>query len=208
LTSIPGVGERFPLDPLNGEDEASAHGKPAHGGLRATRPGEPSAFAVDVDRVIYATITVMSVLIIYDGWQQLKFLEVVGAIVGAVIAMFVAHVFSAGLAQQVALGRPVTSRERRKIVRSESRFLLICVPPVLVVGVLVLLGFSMSDAIRWVLVVGTVSLGFWGGVAGRRAGLTGWRLVSAVVAGLLIGFLILALDVILQPGKAASGGTI
>jgi VanZ family protein len=62
----------------------------------------------------------------------------------------------------------------------------------------------MSEAIRSVLVLGAVSLGFWGGVAGRRAGLTGWRLMRAVMAGLLIGVLILALQVFLQPGKASS----
>jgi VanZ family protein len=62
----------------------------------------------------------------------------------------------------------------------------------------------MSEAIRSVLVLGAVSLGFWGDVAGRRAGLTGWRLMRAVMAGLLIGVLILALQVFLQPGKASS----
>src|SRR5437870_869757 len=68
---------------------------------------------VDVDRLIYATITLMTVLIIYDGWQQLKFREVVGIIVGPVLAMFLSHVFSASLAQQLVLGRPVTMVERR-----------------------------------------------------------------------------------------------
>ena len=56
--------------------------------------------------------------------------------------------------------------------------------------------------------LGAVSLGFWGGAAGRRAGLTGWRLVRAVMAGLLIGVLILALQVFLQPGKPASLGAL
>lgn len=48
-----------------------------------------------VDRIVYATITVMSTLIIYDGWQQLELIDVVGVIVGPIVAMFVAHVFSA-----------------------------------------------------------------------------------------------------------------
>lgn len=78
----------------------------------------------------------------------------------------------------------------------------------LVVAVLVLLGFSMSEAIRWVLVLGIQSLGFWGGVAGQRSRLKGWRLVMAVVAGLLIGILILAMEAFLQPRRAASGRTV
>jgi hypothetical protein len=150
----------------------------------------------------------MSVLIVYDGWQQLRFLGVVAVIVGPVLAMFLSHIFSASLAQQLTLGRPVTIRERMRIARFESRFLLICVPPVLLVGILALLGVSMVDAIRYLLVLGTGSLGYWSGRAGRRAGLTGWRLARAVLAGLVIGALILGMYVLLQPGKAVSGGTV
>ena len=167
-----------------------------------------SARPIDVDRVVYATITLMSVLIVYDGWQQLTFLGVVAVIFGPVLAMFLSHVFSASLAQQVALGRPVTIRERMRIVRSESRFLLIGVPPMLLVGIFALLGASMTDAIRYLLILGVGSLGYWSGRAGREAGLSGWRLARAVLAGLVIGALILAAYVMLQPGKAASGGTI
>jgi hypothetical protein len=35
--------------------------------------------------------------------------------------------------------------------------------------------------------------------------MSGWRLVLAVAARLIIGALVLALDVFLQPGQAASG---
>jgi hypothetical protein len=167
-----------------------------------------SARPVDVDRVVYATITLMSVLIVYDGWQHLRFLGVVAVIVGPVLAMFLSHVFSASLALQLTLGRPVTVKERLTIARRESRFMLICGPPVLLVGILALFGVSMIDAIRYLLILGTGSLGYWSGRAGRRAGLTGWRLARAVLAGLVIGALILAMYVVLQPGKVVSAGTI
>jgi hypothetical protein len=39
-----------------------------------------------IGRVVYGTITLMSVLIVYDGWQQLRFRDVVGVIVGPVLA--------------------------------------------------------------------------------------------------------------------------
>lgn len=126
-------------------------------------------------------------------------------LVGPVLAMFLSHVFSASLAQELTLGRPVTIKERMTVARSESRFLLICVPPVLLVGIFALFGVSMVDAIRYLLVLATGSLGYWSGRAGRRAGLTGWRLARAVLAGLVIGALILGLYVFLQPGKAVSG---
>lgn len=155
-----------------------------------------------VSRVVYGTITLMSILIVYDGWAQLRFRDVVVVIVGPVLAMFLAHLFAATLAKQVELGRAATGAERATIVRSESRFLLLAVPPVVVVGILTLVGLSVSASIRCLVVLGAVSLGCWGGVAERRAGMTGWRLVLAVAAGLVIGALVLGLDAFLQPGKA------
>lgn len=42
-----------------------------------------------VGRVVYGTITLMSVLIVYDGLgQQLRFRDVVRRVVGPVLAMF------------------------------------------------------------------------------------------------------------------------
>ena len=39
-------------------------------------------------RVIYTTITLMAVLIIYDGWEQLRSWNVVTVIVGPLLAIF------------------------------------------------------------------------------------------------------------------------
>jgi hypothetical protein len=163
---------------------------------------------VYLDRVVYSTITLMSVLIIYDGWQHLRLLDVVGVIVGPVVAMFLAHVFSALVARQVELGRPLERTDYLTTIRSESRFLLLCVPPLVIVSVLFGFGVSLFDAIQVTLWVGVASLGFWGFVAGRRAGYTGWRMVIVVGAGLLIGLVVLTIQVILQPGKVASGGEL
>jgi hypothetical protein len=60
---------------------------------------------VDVDRLIYTTITLMSVLIIYDGWSRVSFAALVRVIVGPVVAMFLSHVFATYLAHEVARGR-------------------------------------------------------------------------------------------------------
>ena len=160
-----------------------------------------------VDRVVYATITLMSVLIIYDGWQRLKLIDVAGVIIGPVVAMFLAHVFSAAMARQVELGQVLAAREWRRIVLYESRFLLLCVPPLIVVTVLFGLGVSLSGAIRVTLWMEAASLGYWGFVAGRRTGLVGWRLWVAAVAGLLVGLVVLLIQVVLQPGKVVTGGT-
>jgi len=43
---------------------------------------------IRVDRVTYTTITLLSVLIIFDGWDQLQFWGVVAVIVGPILAIF------------------------------------------------------------------------------------------------------------------------
>jgi hypothetical protein len=171
-----------------------------------TRALDRLARPVLVDRIVYATITLMSVLIIYDGWQELRLINVVGVIVGPVLAMFLAHVFSSAMAKHVEVGRMLTRSEWRGIVRTQAPFLLLCVPPLAIVTVLYAFGVSLNDAIRVTLWIGTASLGYWGFVAGRRAGFVGWRMVMVVCAGLLIGVVILLIQVFLQPGKALSGG--
>lgn len=160
---------------------------------------------VYLDRIVYGTITVMSVLIIFDGWQHLRLLDVVGVILGPVVAMFLAHVFSALVAKQVEVGRPLRGGDYGTTVRAESRFLLLCVPPLVIVLLLYALGVSIADAIQVTLWFGVASLGFWGLVAGKRAGYTGWRIVAVIAAGLLVGIVVLTLQVILQPGKVVSG---
>ena len=167
---------------------------------RATRP-------VIVDRAVYGTITIMCILIVYDGWQKLQLRNVIGVIVGPIVAMFLAHVFSASSLSRYGSAFPANG-ERMEIVRAEARFLWLAVPPVVITVVLHLAGVSLTNCIRMILILGVASLGFWGGVAGLRAGFTGRRLVLAVLAGLLVGTLILALQVVLEPGKAVSGGTI
>ena len=159
-----------------------------------------------VDRIVYATITMMSVLIVYDGWQQLRLVDVVGVILGPVLAMFLAHSFSAAMARHVEVGRILTGKEWRGVVRTQAPFLLLCVPPLAIVSVLYAFGVSLTVGIRVTLWLGTASLGYWGFVAGRRAGFVGWRMVMVVVAGLLIGVVVLLIQVFLQPGKAFSGG--
>jgi len=161
---------------------------------------------VVVDRGVYATITVVSVLVVYDGWQHLKFIDVVGVIVGPIVAMFLSHVFAANLAQQVALGRPPTRAERIDNVRSESRFLLLAVPPLALLVATSLAGLSLEGSIRVIVWAGGISLGAWSGLAGRRAGLTRWAFARSVLAGLILGAIILILQVLLQPGKAVTNG--
>ena len=166
---------------------------------------DPGSFwalrSIRVDRLIYTTITLMSVLIVYDGWATLSFGGVVSVIVGPMLAIFLGHVFGAVLGTRVELGRPLSRAERRTVLAEESRFLLLLVPPLTILGVLALAGVTYTRIIQVIVVTGVLSLGFWGGVAGRRAQLTGWRFVASIAFGLVVGGLILALQAVLRPGQ-------
>ena len=69
-------------------------------------------------------------------------------------------------------------------------------------AILVLLtiaGVSFTRIIQVIVLTGVLSLGVWGGVAGRRAGLTGWPLLVPITYGLFVGGIILILQALLQP---------
>jgi hypothetical protein len=158
-----------------------------------------------LDRAIYTTITVMSILIVYDGWQNLKFWAAVGVILGPVLAMFVSHVFAASLARQAELHRRPGGSETMHIIRTESRFLLLAAPALTLLVILTVAGVPLHRSIQAIVFLEGASLGFWGFVAGRRAGLAGWPLARAVIFGLIVGLVVLSLQVFLQPGKASIG---
>jgi hypothetical protein len=169
------------------------------------QPDEPvqphiGSVPIRVDRVVYTTITLMAVLMIYDGWDELTIYGVIAVIVGPVTAIFMSHIFAEALAHRVTVGRALSSGERRVVFAKESRFLLIAVPPLVLLLVLAGAGVSYSRSIQVIILAGVLSLGFWGGLAGRRAGLRGWPFVASVLYGLCLGAVILVLQAVLQPG--------
>ena len=55
-----------------------------------------------------------------------------------------------------------------------------------------------------IVLTGVLSLGVWGGVAGRRAGLTGWPLLVPIIYGLFVGAIILILQAYSSPATTPS----
>ena len=155
-------------------------------------------------RIVTATVALACVLIIYDGWAALKPFDVVVVIVGPVIAICTTHIFSGSLVQLIELGRRPTMKEWLVTARFELRFLMLAVPPLAVLLVLRLASVALTDAIRVVILLEALSLGFWAGLAAWYAGLRGRMLWGSILAGLVISGLVLLLQLILQPGKAAT----
>jgi hypothetical protein len=92
-------------------------------------------------------------------------------------------------------------------VRRESRFLLVCVPQIVLLLVLKLAGLSLDEGVRVVIWASAASLGFWGGLVAWRAGLRGRGIALGAIAGLAAAAAaVLLLQVFLQPGTAVSNG--
>ena len=81
--------------------------------------------------------------------------------------------------------------------------MLTAAPALALLIILTAAGVSVGNSIQAVIFLEGASLGYWGFVAGRRAGLAGWPLARTVVFGLIVGLLVLALRVFLQPGHAS-----
>lgn len=156
-----------------------------------------------VERVAVMTITLMSALIIYDGWQHLRFIDVAAVIIGPVVAVFTSHVFSGWIARRLELGRALRRPERVALLTREARFLLVAVPPMVLLVTMSLFGVPYARTIQVIILAGVASLRFWGAVAGRRAGLTAWGIAGCAVCGLGLGAITLVLQAILQPGHGA-----
>ena len=72
--------------------------------------------------------------------------------------------------------------------------------------VLTLVGLSLHDTVLVVIWTSAASLGFWGGLAARRAGLGRRGIALGVITGLAAGGAMLLLRVFLQPGEPISNG--
>ena len=159
------------------------------------------ASPIIVGRVVTATIALTCVLILYDGWIELRLRDAVYVIVAPVLAIFITHVFSASVALEVDLGRRPNRREWITQVRFESAFLLLALPPIATLIILNFAGVSLNDSIRLIIWLEALSLSFWASLAAHRAGLRGRSLAMAAVAGLLVSGIVLVLLVLLEPGQ-------
>jgi hypothetical protein len=159
-----------------------------------------------IGRIVTATITLVCVLIVYDGWETLKLLDVVLIVVAPVIAIFTSHLFSTNLVEQVRLGRRPTLQEWLANARFEARFLLLAVPPLGVLLVLRAASVALTDAVQVVIWLEALSLAFWAGVAAWYAGLRGRSIALSLLRGLVVSAVVLLLQIFLQPGKPIRDG--
>jgi hypothetical protein len=155
----------------------------------------------DAHRVIYATIILMTALAIYDeGHDPLRAIPILtmfGIAVAPLFALAMAHAFSDALDLQIREGRRLTGRDRRHLLVENLEYLYIALPPLLLSGVLSVLGWGGEDVVSLVQLLGAASLAMWGVLAARTAGLSRWGQFRFAVAYAFMGLLVVGVELIL-----------
>ena len=170
-------------------------------GSSAERATADAPFLLNARVWIYMTVTLMSVLVVYEGWSEINGpWGIVTVVVGPTIAVGLAHSFADLMHHHISHSRGLSPKEWQARGTEFLQFLLVAVPPLIVLAITATaLQQRPVDSVRSMLLFGFISLGFWGGLAGWQTGLRGWRLVAAVVAGLLLGGLVFLFQLALKP---------
>jgi hypothetical protein len=155
---------------------------------------------VSIERLVYATVLLMSVLVVYDGWADLTtFAGVAAVIIGPILALAAAHLFSEVFELHFAKQRPLTRAEWREVALDQVHLLLAAVPPLVILGIGWLSPLDERRTIAVLLWTGVLTLMGLSLLAARRAGLRGWRLAVACLSGGFVGLIVISLQIVLKP---------
>jgi hypothetical protein len=155
---------------------------------------------INVERTVYGTVVLMSVLVVYEGWASLTtFFGTALVIIAPMVALLLAHYFADLMSLHVEVGRPLHRAEWRGLVGRQVGILMSAVQPLILVLIGWLTPLDAVSTIRVVLWGGVASLVFLASISARRAGYTGWRLVVASAMGGLLGLVVISMQVLLKP---------
>lgn len=159
--------------------------------------------AFDPHRLIYSTIILIATLSIYDDSVPREFdtftaLSLSAVIIAPLFALTMAHAFSDALDLQIKLGRRLNGQDRRHLLRINLEYLYIAIPPLALALVLGPTAIAPNVIIDIVLVMGLISLFFWGMFAARKAGLRRWGQLRFGVNYLAMGLVIVIVELILK----------
>ncbi len=155
---------------------------------------------VSLERLVYATVVLMSVLVVYDGWQDLaSFAGVAAVILAPTFALAVAHLFSDAVEEYFRAQRPLTAEERRALALGQVQVLLAAVPMLVLLGIGAISPLDARGSIATLLWAGVLTLVGLTLLAAHRAGIRGWRLAVAGLAGGAVGLIVVSLQILLKP---------
>ena len=157
-------------------------------------------FVIEIRRWVYGTVILMTVLVVYADDGPVNFAEAVGVVVAPLLATFLAHLFASVLAAASSQTGWLNGHEIATLVREDAQFLMLTLPPLVILLVGALGAFDAPTAVTIILWGGVGLLVLVGALAGRRVGLGCWGIVASAAGSGAIGLLVLVAQVILKDG--------
>jgi hypothetical protein len=159
------------------------------------------SLVLDPHVLIYSTIMLLTAYALYDEGTDVlvegAWAELAAISIAPLFALTMAHAFSDALDLQIRTGHRLTGAERRKIAADNVQYMYIAVPPIIVLGVLTLLDWDANDAVGLIMLLGLLSLAFWGAFAAYRAGLSWVRQLTFALGYGFMGLLVLIVELII-----------
>ena len=158
-------------------------------------------FWMDPHQIIYGTIMLMVAYALYnEGTDPLgrgPLLELIAVSFAPLIALAMAHGFSEALDFQIRHSRRLSRSDRWQLARENAKYLLIAVPPIILMTILTIFGWDANVIIEVLQVLGLLSLAFWGAYAARKAGLGRGRQFTFALGYGVMGALVIAIELII-----------
>ena len=156
----------------------------------------------DPHRIIYATIILIATLSIYDDsipeeFDSFTALALAAVMIAPLFALTMAHAFSDALDLQIKRGRRLNGHDRRHLLGLNLEYLYIAIPPLALALVLGPTSIAPEAIIDIIVVLGLISLFFWGMFAAQKAGLRRWGQIRFGVNYLAMGLIIVIVELIL-----------
>lgn len=143
---------------------------------------------------IYATITLLAIIAAH--WQTAEHHTVRGtviAIVGAVVALWLATLISARMSHRAVHGKRVNGKEYRRIVFTSSGLLAPAFIPVVIVLFSLTGLYTLQTALMVAMIVLLLSLFLLSFTAGLKIYASKWRLASVSLLEMSLGIGVIAL---------------
>ncbi|MEU9801997.1 hypothetical protein [Streptomyces sp. NPDC051000] len=168
-------------------DETPAAGSPAHGPAPdQALDDEPLFAAARLKERLYATITMISVVVGLAGFGHTTTAEAAATILTTAVGLWLAALVADQQAHRVVHGRFATGRELRQMLSVSSPLLLSAAGPLTLLAVAAFTAISVNTALLIAAGVNVAGLFTWGCYGGIRMGAgTALALLAGVVDAII-----------------------
>lgn len=156
----------------------------------------------DPHRLIYATIILIAAMSIYDDsvpeeFNTMTALTLSAVLIAPLFALTMAHAFSDALDLQIKLKRRLSGQDRRHLLVTNLEYLYIAIPPLALALILGPTAMPPETILDIIILLGLISLYFWGMFAARKAGLGRWGQLRFGINYAAMGLIIVIVELML-----------